>query len=147
MEIFFPKVTRWNYKKANMKQNPKFILRGPEIACFYSILSQYESETIHKGYNYSRIDKDLQAKINLELKKSPIVKPKENNTIYYTGNLKALDLFRHVRNAFAHCCIISDDNGMTYSFYDEYQGKCTMAGSMNKTLFKKLIKQLKDTRQ
>ena len=119
---------------------------GKEIECFYNILSQYESETNHKGYNYSRIDKTLQAKINLEIKKSPITNPKEKNTIYYTGSLKAADFLRHVRNAFAHCNIISDDNSMTYFFYDEYKGLCTMIGSMNKTLFKKLIKELKDTR-
>lgn len=124
----------------------KFALRGNEVEFFYSILSQYESEKNHKGYNYSRIDKGLQAKISLFLKTSPIAKPKDNNTIYYTGHTKVASLLKHVRNSFAHCNITSDDKENTFSFYDEYNGLCTMSGSMDKTLFKKLIYEINKTR-
>lgn len=129
-----------------MSKRTKYILQGGEVELFYSILSQYENEKNHKGYNYSRIDKALQAIIKLEIKKSPIVKPKENNTVYYTGSLKAADFLRHVRNSFAHCNIISNNNANTFSFYDEYQGYCTMSGCINKPLFCKLIKEFKNTR-
>lgn len=131
-----------------MKQPPKHIItKENEIEFFYNILSQYESESNHKGYNYSRIEKVLQEKIQLELKKTPIVKPKEKNSFYYSGSSKAADFLRHVRNAFAHCNIFSDDTANTFSLYDEFRGECTMSGSMSKPLFYKLIKQLKDTRK
>lgn len=130
-----------------MKKRVKHALEGSERDFFYDLLAKYESESNHKGYNYSRVDKGLQAKVNLECKKKvPVNKPKDMNTFYFTGNSKSADFLRHIRNAFAHCNIYSNDNMATFSIYDEHQGKCTMDGSMNKADLYKLIKEIYKTR-
>lgn len=122
-------------------------LAGTELSFFYEILYQYENEENHKGYDIRFLSKELRSKINLESKQKNITKPKTKNTICYNGNTVIADLLRHIRNAFAHCNISTTNNSLTFSFYDEYQGRCTMSGSMDKAIFYNLIKEINNTRK
>jgi len=127
------------------KNRIKGKLEGSELSFFYDILYQYENEADHKGYNYYALDKDFRQKIELSYKQKNIVKHNRKNTICYTGNTKISDLIRHIRNSFSHGNILSDTHQFT--FYDEYGGKCTMYGKMDKPLFFRLIKELNKTRK
>ncbi len=131
-----------------MKQKrTKTRLDKEEMDFFYQILYQYENEENHKGYNLRYLSKDLRSKINLKGKQTNITAPKAKNTLYYSGSTVIADLLRHVRNAFAHCNIGSSKNSLTFTFYDEYQGRCTMAGSMDKAIFYSLISEINKTRK
>lgn len=131
-----------------MKQKrTKCHLEAPEANFFYEILFQFENEENHKGYDLRYLSRELRSKINLKGKQTNITTPKAPNTLYYNGSTVIADLLRHIRNAFAHCNIGSSKNSTSFSFYDEYQGRCTMAGSMDKAIFYNLIKEIKKTRK
>lgn len=129
-------------KKIGQKQ----VLDEDNIQYFYSILSKYEMEDNHRGYNISRIDNKLKKKITLKNKAKNITPQKTKNTILFTGKTVASDLLRHIRNAFAHCFIV--DTGKEFLFYDKNRfSKCSMDGRMDKAIFYQLIKELNNTRQ
>ena len=131
-----------------MKQNRvKTCLEEDEAFFFYKILYQYENEENHKGYDIRYLSKELRSIIDSKGKGKNITKPKTKNTICYTGSTVIADFLRHIRNAFAHCNIGSSKSSLTFSFYDEYQGRCTMSGSMDKAVFYNLIKEIKKTRK
>lgn len=131
-----------------MKQKrSKTRLDPNEADFFYEILFQYENDVNHKGYNIRYLSKELRSKIDLKGKQTNITAPKTKNTLYYTGSTVIADLLRHVRNSFAHCNIGSTKDALTFTFYDEYQGRCTMAGSMDKAIFYTLIKEINKTRK
>ncbi|MBQ4483410.1 MAG: hypothetical protein II934_00155 [Prevotella sp.] len=129
------------------QKRTKICLEDGELSFFYKILYQYESDSHHKGYDLRYLSKELRSMINLKGKQTNITTPKTKNTLFYTGNTVIADFLRHVRNAFAHCNIGSSKNSLTFSFYDEYQGKCTMDGSMDKAIFYRLIKEINNTRK
>lgn len=129
-----------------MKQKrTKIRLENDEVIFFYDVLYNYENEENHKGYSIRYLSKELRSKIDLKGKQTNITAPKAKNTLYYNGKTVIADLLRHVRNAFAHCNIGSSKN--SFSFYDEYQGRCTMAGTMDKAIFYNLIKEINKTRK
>lgn len=131
-----------------MKQKrAKTHLEPEEIKFFYDILYQYEKEEHHKGYDIRYLSRELRSKIDLKGKQTNITAPKAKNALYYNGSTIIADLLRHVRNAFAHCNIGSTNSSLTFTFYDEYQGHCTMAGSMDKAIFYSLIKEINKTRK
>lgn len=129
------------------QKRTKTCLETGEVSFFYEILYQYEHEDNHKGYDLRYLSKELRSKIVLKGKQNNVTTPKTHNTLFYTGKTVIADLLRHIRNAFAHCYIETTNNSLTFSFYDEYQGSCTMAGSMDKALFYKLIKEIRNTRK
>lgn len=131
-----------------MKKNrAKTHLEPEEIKFFYEILYQYEKEEHHKGYDIRNLNKGLRSNNNLKGKQTNITAPKAKNTLFYNGSKIIADLLRHVRNAFAHCNIGSTNSSMTFTFYDEHQGRCTMAGSIDKAIFYSLIKEINKTRK
>lgn len=131
-----------------MKQKrTKYHLEAKEMEFFYKILYQYENEENHKGYNLRFLSRELRSKIVLKGKQTNITAPKSKNTLYYNGSTVIADLLRHIRNAFAHCNISSSKNSSSFSFHDEYQGHCTMAGTMDKAIFYSLIKEINKTRK
>lgn len=135
--------------KTIINKPSKFVLKNEkEILFFYDVLSKYESDRNNNlGYDYSKVDNNLKSKITLNHKQSPVEEPTTDNTLVYSGSSKAKELLHHVRNAFAHCNIISDDTKNTFSFYDEHNGTCNMIGSMDKTIFFNLIEEIIKTRK
>lgn len=125
----------------------KYKLEKEDLSFFYDILYRYEKEDKHNGYDYRLVDKKLKNKITLLHNQKSISTPKTKNTILYSGGPIIPALLRHVRNAFAHCNIRSTEGGLTYSFYDEYQGNCTMSGTMDKAIFHGLIKEIQKIRK
>ena len=138
----------WGLKVYNCQsKRTKTHLEKEEMSFFYEILFLYENDDNHKGYDIRFLSKELRSKIDLKGKRTNITAPKAKNTLCYTGSTVIADLLRHVRNAFAHCNIGSSINSLTFTFYDEYQRRCTMAGSMDKAIFYSLIKEIKKTRK
>lgn len=128
-----------------MEKRTKSKLIDDELVYFYELLYEYESDDNHKGYNSRFLSKDLRSV--LKNKQSSIKEPKTRNTILYSGSSVIKDFLRHLRNAVAHCNVKSIDSTNTFEFYDEYQGRCTMAGSVSKTIFYQLIKEIRKTRK
>ena len=104
-------------------------------------------EDNHNGYDIRRVDKTIRSMISLNHKQKNVTTPKTKNTINYKGSVVIPDLLRHIRNAFAHCNIGSVKGSMVFTFFDEYNGTCSMSGSMDKALLYKLIKEIKKTRK
>ena len=116
-----------------------------ELKFFYDFLYQYENDENHKGYNSRYLNKELRS--ILKHKQKSIKKPNEKNIILYSGGSVVADFLRHLRNVFAHCNIESVNEKMIFVFYDEYKGKCTMYGKIDKSLFYKLMKEIEKTRR
>ncbi|MBQ8050384.1 MAG: hypothetical protein IJ197_02250 [Bacteroidaceae bacterium] len=123
----------------------KHRLKDTEVPFFYNIMYRYEVEE-RKGYNFSQIDKGIRSIINLNNNQKSVSGIIPTNTICYSGGSKSVDFLRHIRNAFAHCNIISDDTKDVYTFYDEWHNQCTMKGSMNRNVFHKLINAIFETK-
>ena len=123
----------------------KHRIKDEELPFFYNILYRYEAEE-RKGLNYQFVEKELRSVVNLQYKQKDVSGPISPNTIRYSGGCVSVDLLRHVRNAFAHGNIRSDDSKNIYSFYDEWHGQCNMKGIMNKDVFRKLINAIFETK-
>lgn len=117
-------------------------LNQTDLVYFSKVLLYYELEA-KKSFNGVNINSRDMNKLLKETKiildyKNEVHEVKKCNKISFTTNgNKSLSLLRHIRNAFAHGQITTDDT--CYDIKDHYRGKMTMSGVIKKKLLKKLI--------
>ena len=117
-------------------------LNQTDLVYFSKVLLYYELEA-KKSFNGVNINSRDMNKLLKESKiildyKNDVQEVKKCNKISFTTNgNKSLSLLRHIRNAFAHGQITTDDT--CYDMKDDYRGKITMSGVIKKKSLKDLI--------
>lgn len=123
-------------------------LKGMDLTFLYGILYQYEKEKEHKGYDYNKIDKQIQKSITI-INKTPKRKvtfamPSNSNTIVLSCRGICVPLLTHLRHALAHACI--EKVGNEYIINRHCNPKCKICGRVDVFTFKKYIKAMIATR-
>ncbi len=123
-------------------------LKGTDLAFLYGVLYQYEKEKEHKGYDYTKINKQIRDSITIKNKtktrKVIFTMPTSANTIVINCRSICVPLLTHLRHALAHACI--EKNGNEYIINQQCNPKCKICGRVNVATFKKYINAMIATR-
>lgn len=123
-------------------------LKGTDLTFLYGVLYQYEKETKHKGYNYNKMDKQVQNSVTIKnktsTKKVVFAMPSSPNTIVINCKCICVPLLTHLRHAVAHACI--EKVGSEYIINQHCNPKCKICGRVNVNVFKKYINAIIATR-
>lgn len=123
-------------------------LKGSDLTYLYSILYQYEKEKEHKGYDYTKIDKQIRDTISIKnktrTKKVVFAMPTSSNTIVMNCRSICVPLLTHLRHALAHACI--EKVGNEYIINQHCNPKCRICGRVDVYTFKKYINAIIATR-
>ena len=123
-------------------------LKGTDLTFLYGILYQHEKETKHKGYDYTKIDKQTRDSVKIinktKTKKVVFAMPISTNTIVINARSICVPLLTHLRHALAHACI--EKVGNEYIINQKCNPKCRICGRVNVFTFKKYINAMIATR-
>lgn len=121
-----------------------------DIAFFYQILYQFEKESSHNGYNYSKVSEVIKSTVLLERdskkKRVMFIMPQNDNSLVLTGNKGNVSrpIIEQIRHAFAHALI--EERGGKFIINEKLCSKCKLCGIVDKTTLKNYLSAIIDTR-
>lgn len=139
-----------------IKPDKSLELDAKELKFFYKNLQLCECRESLTGYNFNSKElkdfiesKGIKIVYNKEQGKA-ISKSSEDNEIQLLcyGKLGVCpSLFKHLRNAFAHCYIEKDMNTGILHFQNRYRGAIRMDGKMKFNVLKALVEKMLQTKK